>query len=169
VVAAAGNWTAPQNSPIGDAHCGLRAFRKDAHVRLGLIVWTRREATRSDLAMDALWTAVTSGLLLACWRLASALYPKDDLYQKALHTLVLGQALIVAAVVVLGVANHLTGPLLLAVVALASLGIFGTACVLSHRLQPGPVDALEGSDAVFPEPPANTEAPPQPPATNRGK
>jgi hypothetical protein len=73
---------------------------------------------------------VTALLFFACGKLTAVLHPRESLYQRVLHTLVLCWALVVAAAVALGAVNQLTGPLLLVAVALTALGLLAAIGIL---------------------------------------
>src|ERR1700722_20712497 len=114
-----------------------------------------RGETLCDILSGAVWASVTALLFCVCWRLAASVLPGDDFYQKALHTLVLCWALIVAASVVLGSINLLTAPLLLLTVALASGGVFAATRLLRRTPSfpgiPAPQKDEQGSAAKFAE------------------
>ncbi len=84
-----------------------------------------------DLQSSIAWSAVTVLLVMANWRLVTALWPQDDLYRKTLHTLIMCWASIVAVAVSLGTAHFLTGSLLLSAVALEAFGLLAMARLLS--------------------------------------
>src|SRR5665213_3475162 len=97
----------------------------------------------SDILSGAVWSSATALLFCVCWRMAASVFPGDDFYQKALHTLVLCWALIVAAAVVLGSFNLLTAPLLLLTAALASCGVFAATRLLRRTPSSQGIPALE--------------------------
>ncbi len=106
----------------------------------------------SDILSGAVWGSVTALLFFVCWRLAASVLPGDDLYQKALHALLLCWALIVAAAAAMGSFNHLTAPLLLLAVALASLGVLAATRrlrrTISFQGMPAPRGDGQGSEAA---------------------
>ncbi|MGH7171659.1 MAG: hypothetical protein ACRELG_15390 [Gemmataceae bacterium] len=105
----------------------------------------------SDLRVGAAWGAVTVFLFFVCWKLAGAVRPRDNLYQKALHAIILCWAMIVAVVVVLGVVNHLTGGLLLLTVAVVSAGLLAALRMLPHIYQQDSACIAEATKVVAPE------------------
>lgn len=66
-----------------------------------------------DASVAPVWLAATSLVAVASWRLGSALFPRDSLFERLLHGILLGWAMIVSSSCVLGTLHIVTGPTLI--------------------------------------------------------